>query len=55
VSVQKSKCHTRKIFVSDIPPSAVNLSLAIIFLQGMGLFKPFGHAATSIAKKITAF
>jgi hypothetical protein len=42
------------IFVSDSPLSAVNLSLAIIFLWGIGSFVMFGQAVTSIAKEIAA-
>ncbi len=54
VSVLKLKYHPRIVFVSDNPPSAVNLSSAIIFLLGIGSFALFGWAATLIAKGIAA-
>ncbi len=50
----KLKCHPRIIFVSDNPPSAINLSFSTIGLQGMGLFLLFGWVATSIASGIAA-
>ncbi len=54
VSVLKLKSHLRMVFVSDNPPSTVNLYSAIIFLQGIGSFALFGWAVTSIAKGIAA-
>jgi hypothetical protein len=54
VNVLKLKCHPRIIFVSDNPPSAANLSFAIIGSWGIGLFLSFGWAATSIASGIAA-
>ncbi len=54
VSVLKLKCHLRMIFVSDSPPSTVNLSSATIFTQRIGSFTLFGWAGTSIGKGITA-
>ncbi len=54
MSVRKLKSHPRIMFVSDNPPSAVNLSSATIFSRGIGSLGSLGRAATSIARGIGA-